>query len=133
MSAHIHVSGLSHSCTDDMLCQAFIPFGKVVLAKVLKDECGHSLGLGIVRMARSADVARVFDGHQRFEGLGSRVDFWEPAEPEGPQTDNLREISPTQPRQEKRQMKNQKALKPLMARKPGQPRKQTPSSRSINH
>jgi hypothetical protein len=45
------------------------------------DEWGHSLGLGIVHMACSADVARVFYDHQRFEVSGSRVDLWEPAEP----------------------------------------------------
>ena len=89
MSNHIHVSGLSYFCTDDTLRQAFIPFGTVVLAQVLRDECGHSLGLGVVHMARSADVTRVFDAQQRFEVAGSRVDLWEPAEPEDPQAYNL--------------------------------------------
>ena len=82
MSTHIHVNGLSYFCTDDQLRQAFIPFGTVVLAQVLRDEWGHSLGLGIVHMARSEDVERVFNERQRFEVLGSRVDLWEPAEPE---------------------------------------------------
>ena len=82
MNTHIHVSGLSYFCTDDMLRQAFIPFGTVVLARVLRDEWGHSLGLGIVHMACSEDVERVFNEHQRFEVSGSRVDLWEPAEPE---------------------------------------------------
>ncbi len=40
MSARIHVSGLSYFCTDDKLRQAFIPFGTVVLAQVLRDEWG---------------------------------------------------------------------------------------------
>lgn len=82
MSTKIHVGGLSYFCTDDMLLQAFIPFGTVALAQVLRDECGHSLGLGVVHMARSEDVERVFNVHQRFEVSGSRVDLWEPAEPE---------------------------------------------------
>ena len=72
MSARIHVSGLSYFCTDDKLRQAFIPFGIVVLAQVLRDEWGHSLGLGIIHMARSEDVERVFNEHQRFEVSGSR-------------------------------------------------------------
>jgi RNA recognition motif-containing protein len=85
MSAKIHISGLSYFCTDDTLRQAFIPFGTVVLAQVLRDEWGHSLGLGIIHMARSEDVERVFNEQQRFEVAGSRVDLWEPAEPEHPQ------------------------------------------------
>src|SRR5207344_2406048 len=82
MSTRIHVSGLSYFCTDDKLRQAFAPFGTVVLAHVLRDECGHSLGLGIVHMACSEDVERVFNEQQRFEISGSRVDLWEPADPE---------------------------------------------------
>jgi RNA recognition motif-containing protein len=130
MSNQIHVSGLPHSCTDDILRQAFIPFGKVVLAKVLKDGSGHSLGLGVVQMVRSEDVARVIDEHKRFEVLGSCVDLWEPAEPEAP---DLREISTVQTKQEKRQVKNQKTLKPLMAHKPRPTRNQSHSSRGIDH
>ena len=82
MRTKIHVSGLSYFCTDDTLRQGFIPFGTVVLAQVLRDEHSHSLGLGIVHMACSEDVDRVFNDHQRFEISGSRVDLWEPAEPE---------------------------------------------------
>ena len=85
LNTHIHVSGLSYFCTDDKLRQAFIPFGMVMLAQVLRDEWGHSLGLGIIHMARSEDVERVFNEHKRFEVAGSRVDLWEPAEPEHPQ------------------------------------------------
>ena len=62
-----------------------------MLAQVLRDECGHSLGLGVVNMACSEDVARVFNEHQRFEVSGSR------AEPED----------------------NQKVLKPLTVRRLG--------------
>ena len=80
MSTHIHVSGLSYFCTDDKLRQAFIPFGTVVLAQGLRDEDGHSLGLGVVHMASSEDVERVFNAHQRFEVAGNRVDLWEPAQ-----------------------------------------------------
>ena len=82
MSTKIHIGGLSYFCTDELLRQAFIPFGTVVLAQVLRDECGHSLGLGVVHMASSEDVERVFNEHQRFGVAGSRVDLWEPAEPE---------------------------------------------------
>ena len=101
MSTHIHVSGLSYFCTDDMLRQAFTPFGTVVLAQVLRDEWGHSLGLGIIHMAHSEDLERVFNARQRFEVAGSRVDLWEPAELEGPQAErmvayNLRETRAVQ-------------------------------------
>ena len=89
MSTRIHVSGLSYFCTDDKLRQAFIQFGTVALAQVLRDEWGHSLGLGIVHMARSEDVERVFNEYQRFEISGSRVDLWEPAEPEDPQAEQM--------------------------------------------
>ena len=84
MGTRIHVSGLSYFCTDAKLRQAFTPFGVVVVAQVLRDECGHALGTGIVHMARSEDVERVFNEHQRFEVSGSRVDLWEPAEPDDP-------------------------------------------------
>ena len=80
MSTNIHVSGLSCFCTDDKLHQAFLPFGAVLLAQVLKDECGYALGLGIVHMARCEDVKRVFNAHQHFEISGSHVDPWEPSE-----------------------------------------------------
>jgi RNA recognition motif-containing protein len=86
MSTHIHVSGLSYFCTDDQLRQAFAPFGTVVLAKVLRDEYGHSLGLGVVHMASSEDLERVFSAHQRFEVSGIRVDLWEPAESDDSRT-----------------------------------------------
>jgi RNA recognition motif-containing protein len=89
MSTRIHVNGLSYFCTDDKLRQAFIPFGTVVLAQVVRDEWGHSLGLGIIHMARSEDVERVFNEHQRFEVSGSRVDLWEPAEPEDLQAERM--------------------------------------------
>ena len=120
MSTHIHVNGLSYFCTDDQLRQAFIPFGTVVLAQVLRDEWGHSLGLGIVHMARSEDVERVFNEHQRFEVLGSRVDLWEPAEPEAVQRErmvayDLRDMRAAQTGQDTGQEKSQKAFRPLTA------------------
>lgn len=80
MNTHIHVSGLSYFCTDEKLRQAFTPFGTVVFAQVLRDEYGHSLGLGLVHMGSSKDVERVFSAPQLFEVSGSRVDLWEPAE-----------------------------------------------------
>jgi RNA recognition motif-containing protein len=89
MSSRIHVSGLSYFCTDDKLRQAFIPFGTVMQAQVLRDEWGHSVGLGIVHMACSEDVERVFNEAQRFEISGSRVDLWEPAEPEDAQAERV--------------------------------------------
>jgi hypothetical protein len=121
MGTHIHVSGLSYFCTDDKLRQAFTPFGTVVLAQVLRDECGHSLGLGVVHMARSEDVERVFNEHQRLEVSGSRVDLWEPAEPEHPQgrrtvVNDLRGTQTAQTGQDRGGYeKSQKALRHLAA------------------
>ena len=120
MSTRIHVSGLSYFCTDDKLRQAFIPFGTVVFAQVLRDEWGHSLGLGIVQMARSEDVERVFNEHQRFEVAGSRVDLWEPAEPEDTRGGrmvayDLRDTRAAQTGQATGHEKSQKALQPLAA------------------
>ena len=139
MNTHIHVSGLSYFCTDDTLRQAFIPFGTVVLAQVLRDEWGHSLGLGIVHMACSEDVERVFNEHQRFEVSGSRVDLWEPAEPEDLQARrivayDLQDRRAAQRDKDRRQEKSQTSLKPsavhrrrLLVERP------VPSSRTARH
>lgn len=89
MNTHIHVSGLSYFCTDDKLREAFTPFGTVLLAQVVRDECGHSLGLGIVHMSCPEDIERVFDVHQYFEVSGSRVDLWEPTELDDPQAERV--------------------------------------------
>jgi RNA recognition motif-containing protein len=138
MSTKIHVGGLSYFCTDDMLRQAFIPFGTVVLAQVLRDERGHSLGLGVVHMARSEDVARVFNQHQRFEVSGSRVDLWEPAEPEDSPGQRImvftpRETPAAQTGQETGREKNQKALNPLTVRGLSRIRNQRSSSQKFKH
>ena len=100
---------------------------------MLRDECGHSLGLGVVHMARSEEVERVFNEHQRFEVSGSRVDLWEPAEPEDPHAYNLREMSAAQTGQDMGHEKSQKTLKPLTVRRPGLIRNQAPSSRTVKH
>jgi RNA recognition motif-containing protein len=118
MNTHIHVSGLSYFCTDDKLRQAFTPFGTVLLAQVVRDEWGHSLGLGIVHMSCPEDVERVFDVHQYFEVSGSRVDLWEPTEPDDPQVErevviHLRETRAVQTGQDAGYEERQKALRPL--------------------
>jgi RNA recognition motif-containing protein len=118
MGTRIHISGLSYFCTDDKLRQAFTPFGVVVVAQVLRDECGHALGTGVVHMARSEDVERVFNAHQRFEVSGSRVDLWEPVEPEEPQAErivvyDLRDTSAALTGQDTGHEKSQKAPRPL--------------------
>ena len=122
MSTHIRVSGLSYFCTDAKLLQAFTPVGRVVLAQVLRDECGHSLGPGVVHMARPEDVERVFNANQRFEVPGSHGDVWEPAEPEDPQGEqvvayDLHDTRAAQRGQDGGYEKNQKALKPLTVRR----------------
>ena len=138
MSANIHISGLSYFCTDDTLRQAFIPFGTVVLAQVLRDEWGHSLGLGIIHMARSEDVERVFNEQQHLEVAGSRVDLWEPAEPEDSPGERvmaftLRETPAAQTGQDTEQEKSQQALNPLTMRRLGRIRNQGPSSQKAKH
>ena len=138
MSTKIHVGGLSYFCTDDTLRQAFIPFGTVVHAQILRDECGHSLGLGIVHMACSEDVERVFNEHHRFEVSGSRVDLWEPAEPEDSPGERvmaftLRKTPATQMGQDTGQEKNQKALNPLTVPRFGLIRNQGSSSQKVKH
>ena len=138
MRTKIHVSGLSYFCTDDTLRQAFIPFGTVVLAQVLRDEHGHCLGVGIVHMACSEDVDRVFSDHQRIEVSGSRVDLWEPAEPEASPSEPvmvclLRETPAAQTDQDTEHEKNQKALNPLPVRRLRRIRKQRPSLEIVKH
>jgi RNA recognition motif-containing protein len=138
MRTKIHVGGLSYFCTDDTLRQAFIPFGTVVLAQVLRDEHGHSLGLGVVHMACSEDVDRVFNNHQRFEVSGSRVDLWEPAEPEDSPGERvmaftLRETPAVQTGQDTEREKNQQALNPLTMRRLGRIRNQGSSSETVKH
>jgi RNA recognition motif-containing protein len=138
MSTKIHVGGLSYFCTDELLRQAFIPFGTVVLAQVLRDECGHSLGLGVVHMACSEDVERVFNEHQRFEVSGSHVDLWEPSETEDSPGERVmaftqRETPAAQTGQDTGQEKNQKALNPLTVRSLGRIRNQGASSPKFKH
>ena len=120
MSTHIHVSGLSYFCTDDTLRQAFTPFGTVVLAHVLRDECGHSLGLGIVHMGCSEDVERISNAHQHFEIAGSRMDLWEPVEPAGSQRDrwvacDMRSTRATQRGEERGPEPNGDTIHPVAA------------------
>jgi hypothetical protein len=118
MNTHIHVSGLSYFCTDDKLRQAFTPFGMVVCAQVVRDKWGHSLGLGIVHMSCPKDVERVFDVHQFFEVSGSRVDLWEPTEPDDPQAERVVDSHPLETRtvqtgQDAGCEESQKAFRPL--------------------
>ena len=138
MRTKIHVSGLSYFCTDDTLRQAFIPFGTVALAQVVRDEHGHSLGVGIVHMACSEDVDRVFNDHQRFEVSGSRVDLWEPAQPEDSPGERvmaftLGDTPAAQTGQDAGRQKNQKAFEAMTVRRLGRIRNQRPSSEIVKH
>jgi RNA recognition motif-containing protein len=136
MRTKIHVSGLSYFCADDTLRQAFIPFGTVVLAHVLRDEHGHSLGVGIVHMACSEDVDRVFNDHQLFEVSGSRVDLWEPAEPEDSPSERVmaftrRDMPAAQTGQDGGRAKHQKAFNAMTVRRFGLIRNQRSSSETV--
>lgn len=91
MTTNIHISGLSFFCTDEELRRAFAPFGRVVLAQVLRDAHGHSLGVGIVHMSRNQEVEKVFNAQQHFEISGMRVDIWEPSD-----SDALQQLGVTQ-------------------------------------
>ena len=138
MHTKIHVSGLSYFCTDDTLRRAFLPFGTVVLAQVLRDEHGHSLGVGIVHMACSEDVDRVFNNHQRFEVSGSRVDLWEPAQPEDSPGERvmaftLRETPAAQTGQDAAREKNQTAFNAMTVRRFGRIRNQRRLSHTNHH
>lgn len=115
MNTHIHISGLSYFCTDEKLREAFTPFGTVVFAQVLRDECGHSLGLGIVHMASPEELERVFNEHQRLEVSGLRVDLWEPAEQNDPQAERVVVFTPraVDTGQDTEHMKSQTSARPL--------------------
>lgn len=89
-------------------------------------------------MARSEDVERVFNEHQRFEVSGSRVDLWEPSEPEDSPGERvmaftLRETPAAQTGRDARQEKNQKALNPVTVRRLGLIRNQGSSSQKAKH
>jgi hypothetical protein len=89
-------------------------------------------------MACSEDVERVFNEHQRFEVSGSRVDLWEPAEPEDSPGERimaftLPETPAAQTDQDTPQEKSQKGLQHLTVRRPGLIRSQEPSSRTAKH
>jgi len=138
MNTHIHVSGLSYFCTDDKLRQTFEPFGRVVFAQVLRDEDGHSLGLGVVHMASSEDVERVFNAHQRFEVSGNRVDLWEPAEPRDSRGERivaygLRDRRAARADQYMGHEKSQNALQPLAGFMRRLLYSLVPSSRTVGH
>ena len=82
MTTSIHISGLSFFCTDNQLRQTFAPFGTVVFAQILRDPFGHPLGLGVVRMSCPGEVEKVFGAQQSFVVAGTRVDIWEPSDPD---------------------------------------------------
>jgi len=78
MTTSIHISGLPFACTAEELLQTFAPFGTVMFSQVLRDSCGHSLGLGIVHMSCPKEVENIFSAQQRFEVAGIHVDVWKP-------------------------------------------------------
>lgn len=78
MATRIHISGLPFFCTNAQLRRIFVPFGVVESVEVLRDACGHSLGLGIVQMSCPEDVEHIFSAQQLFEIEGKHLDIWEP-------------------------------------------------------
>ncbi len=78
MTTRIHINGLPALCTDAHLRRTFIPFGTVVLAQVLRDPFGNSIGLGVVHMSSPEEVEKIFSAQQKFEIAGAPVDIWEP-------------------------------------------------------
>jgi hypothetical protein len=110
----------------------------VVLAQVVRDEQGHSLGVGIVHMASCEDVERIFNAHQRFEIAGSRVDLWEAAEPEPRRyqrivVNDLPRTANGQTVQDTGQGKSQKAIQPLAALMHRLIHTLVPSTKTIGH
>lgn len=81
MTATIRIGGLPSYCTTEQLRQIFVPFGVVESAQILRDACGHSLGLGVVQMSSPEDVEHVFGAQQLFEVEGKHLDIWEPPDP----------------------------------------------------
>jgi RNA recognition motif-containing protein len=84
------LAGYPTFCTDEKLSQAFTPFGVVVPAQVLRDEWGHSLGLGVVRMAYSEDVERVFN--ESTSTLKYRARVWISGSPQSPRIPKPSEV-----------------------------------------
>jgi RNA recognition motif-containing protein len=80
MASTIHINGLPFSFTDAQLRHIFVLFGTVELAQVLRDEYGHSLGLGVVQMSCPEEVEDIFGAQQLFEVEGKHLDIWEPPE-----------------------------------------------------
>jgi len=78
MASPIHISGLPFSFSDAQLRHIFVLFGTVELAQVLRDEFGHSLGLGVVQMSSPEEVEDIFGAQQLFEVEGKHLDIWEP-------------------------------------------------------
>lgn len=81
MATRIHIGGLPFIFTDAQLRKIFVPFGVVELAQVLRDACGHSLGLGVVQMSCPEEVEHIFSAQQLFEVEGKHLDIWEPPDP----------------------------------------------------
>lgn len=78
MSSKIFVGGLSWNTTDQMLHEAFKPFGEIVEAKVITDrETGRSRGFGFVTYQdpnAAKEAASQMNGKQ-LDGRALRVDF----------------------------------------------------------
>ena len=89
MNTRIHVSGLSYFAPMTSSVRPLSRLERWRWPKFSGMSGGHSLGLGIVHMARSEGIERVFNEQQRFEISGSCVDLWEPAEPEDPQAEQM--------------------------------------------
>lgn len=82
MATRIHISGLPFFFTNAQLRHIFVPFGVVESAEVLRDACGHSLGLGVVQMSSPEEVEHIFSAQQLFEVEGKHLDIWEPPDPD---------------------------------------------------
>jgi RNA recognition motif-containing protein len=78
MASRIHINGLPVSFTNAQLRHIFVPFGTVEVAHVVKDACGHALGLGVVQMSCPKEVENIFSAQQLFEIAGKHLDIWEP-------------------------------------------------------
>lgn len=78
MASSIHISGLPFFYTNEQLRKIFVPFGTVESAQVLRDEYGHSFGLGVVQMSCPEDVEHIFSAQQLFQAAGTHLDIWEP-------------------------------------------------------
>ena len=71
---NIYVSNIAYNATDELLRDAFAPFGAVQSARIIKDRMtGRSRGFGFVEMANEEEAKKALEGVNGTEMLGRRI------------------------------------------------------------